>query len=438
MKFSKHNIFGKLADSENYFILNSLSRNADILTPDKAAEVIKGEYSDMEEYAAKGYLSDESDENRRYKLAYLDFIEERENSEIQIFFVPGYECNFACSYCYQDGYAPEKAPLTEHAVDAFFAYIEREFIGRKKYITIFGGEPLLPGDKNRNDLRMIIEKASMKKTDLAVVTNGYNLVDYMNILSEGNIREIQVTLDGTREVHDGRRYMKNRGETFDRIVAGIDESLRNGFPINLRMVIDRENIDNLPDFASFAISKGWTQNPLFKTQIGRNYELHHCMAGNKKLFERVELYEKLYKLINEHPHILEFHRPLFSVSKFLFDNGELPHPLFDSCPACKSEWAFDYTGKIYSCTATVGKSGEELGTFFPEVTSRDDIISTWQQRDVTCIPECRECESQLLCGGGCGAVAKNKTGKILSSDCRPVKSLLEMGLSLYFNKGVNQ
>ena len=64
--------------------------------------------------------------------------------------MPRYECNFACSYCYQDEYAPEKAQLTEDMVDAFFNYIEREFgMDRKKYITIFGGEPLLPGEKYR-------------------------------------------------------------------------------------------------------------------------------------------------------------------------------------------------------------------------------------------------------------------------------------------------
>ena len=73
------------------------------------------------------------------------------------------------------------------------------------------------------------------------------------------------------------------------------------------------------------------------------------------------------RLIRQHPAILQFHKPAYSVSKFLFENGELPDPLFDSCPGCKTEWAFDYTGRIYSCTATVGKPGEELGTFYPEV-----------------------------------------------------------------------
>ena len=56
------------------------------------------------------------------------------------------------------------------------------------------------------------------------------------------------------------------------------------------------------------------------------------MAGNQRLFERAELYEKIYELVKEHPLILEFHKPLFSVSKFLFENGELPRPVIRLMP----------------------------------------------------------------------------------------------------------
>ena len=144
------------------------------------------------------------------------------------------------------------------------------------------------------------------------------------------------------------------------------------------MVIDKENIDNLSDLARFAIDKGWTRSAHFKTQIGRNYELHHCQSSPDKLFDRISLYESIYELTKNHPHILQFYKPAYSVSKFLSENGELPDPLFDSCPACKTEWAFDYTGKIYSCTATVGKSDESLGTFYPGITRKEDIIEQWE------------------------------------------------------------
>jgi uncharacterized protein len=435
VSFSKYNIFGKLRDSENYFIINPLTKNADILTPAKAAEILDKNYSDVDEYTSKGYLIDGAEEERLYKLGYLDFLDEREANEIQIFFVPWYDCNFSCSYCYQEGYSCEHKPLTEEVINAFFDYIAREFSDRKKYITIFGGEPLLSGTGARARIERIITRAAAEKIAVAVVTNGYNLADYLDVLSMGIIREIQVTLDGPRVVHDARRHLKGGGPTFDRVVAGIDGALVRGFPVNLRMVIDRDNIDDLPALASFAIEKGWTKNPLFKTQIGRNYELHRCQANNTRLFERAGLYETLYEIIQKHPHFLEFHRPAYSVSRFLFDNGELPVPLYDSCPGCKSEWAFDYTGRIYPCTATVGKDGEEVGTFYPSVTRKDDIIEEWESRDVTTIPECAGCGLQLACGGGCGSAAKNRTGKLHAPDCRPVQPLLEMGISLYFNKG---
>ena len=200
------------------------------------------------------------------------------------------------------------------------------------------------------------------------------------------------------------------------------------------MVIDKENMNNLPELAQFAIDKGWSKSPYFKTQIGRNYELHHCQSAPDKLFSRVSLYESLYELIKQYPHIIEFYKPAYSISKFLSENGELPDPLFDSCPACKTEWAFDYTGTIYSCTATVGKADESLGTFYPEVSKKEDAINAWESRDVTAIEECKSCNLQLACGGGCGSVAKNRTGNACTSDCRPVKDLISLGIASYIEK----
>jgi uncharacterized protein len=193
---------------------------------------------------------------------------------------------------------------------------------------------------------------------------------------------------------------------FNQIVSGIDACLQNKITVNLRMVIDKENIGNLPDIARFAIEKGWTKSLYFKTQIGRNYELHHCQSSPDKLFSRVSLFETIFNLTKQYPHILEFYKPAYSVAKFLSENGSLPDPLFDSCPACKTEWAFDYTGQIYSCTATVGKSDESLGSFYPTLTKNQEKIDQWESRDVTSIPECKECNLQLACGGGCGSVAK--------------------------------
>ncbi len=434
MELSKHNIISGIKDSENYFIVNLLSGNADILTAEKAMELMNGKHNGDELLLEKGYVVDAKKEEALFRKKYLDFIDSRETDEVQLFFVPNYSCNFSCSYCYQDEYSNPEVELTEEKIDAFYNYIDTRFLNRRKYITLFGGEPLLSGEKHKNLLKYFLKQATERELDIAIVTNGYNLAGYMEILKEARIREIQVTLDGTREVHDIRRPLKNKKGTFDRIVEGIDIALQNEMPVNLRMVVDKDNIGNLPELAGFAVSKGWTENPLFKTQLGRNYELHHCQLDNQQLFSRVELYEEIYELLKVHPEIGEFHKPAFSVSKFLFEEGELPGPLFDSCPGTKTEWAFDYTGNIYSCTATVGKKGESLGIFYPEIKLREQLIEEWENRDVLSIEKCRDCSLQLACGGGCASIAKNTRGNVNDPDCRPVKELLELGIAWYFNE----
>ena len=429
-------------NSENHFILNLLTGNADILGIEEKRKIKAlsegGPISDDNfsgELIAKGYLSEEAEEDRLYREKYLDFLDSRSKDEIQLFFVTNYSCNFACVYCYQDQYNNPHKEVNNDVIDSFFSYVRKEFSGRKKYVTVFGGEPLLNNPNQKRSIEYMLKKAEEEDLQVSFVTNGYNLKDYVNIFRNKNIREIQVTLDGIESVHDSRRFLKSGGGTFVTIVKGIDECLKNGITVNLRMVIDKENIDNLPDIARFAINKGWTKSPHFKTQLGRNYELHHCQSAPDKLFTRVSLYESIYNLTKQHPHILEFYKPAYSVAKFLSESGTLPDPLFDSCPACKTEWAFDYTGQIYSCTATVGKTDESLGSFYPLVKIDQDKINQWEGRDVTSIPECKGCSLQLACGGGCGSVAKNRTGSVCSSDCRPVTELLELGFSEYFERG---
>jgi len=440
MIYSKHNIFSKIKESDNYFIVNLLNGSADILNPAEGGLVqdfqdgktIPAEFH--ENLTKQGYLVDAKEEERLYRSKYLDFVDTRDDDEIQLFFVPNYSCNFACTYCYQDEYTTAKQGLTNEVIDAFYSYVKTEFAGRKKYLTVFGGEPLLNSPKQKEMISHLLMQANDSNLEVCFVTNGYSLVDYVDILKTASIREIQVTLDGKGSVHDKRRFLKGGGATFDQIVDGIDACLLNGLPVNLRMVLDKENISGLPEMAQFAIDKGWTKSEFFKTQIGRNYELHHCQATSEKLFSRISLYETIYEQVKQHPYILEFYKPAYSISKFLSENGELPDPLYDACPACKTEWAFDYTGHIFSCTATVGKEDESLGTFYPKISRKEELISAWENRDVTSIPECISCNMQLACGGGCGSVAKNRTGSVCSTDCRPVKELLELGFSAYFEK----
>ena len=229
MEYSKHNIFSKIADSDNYFIVNPLSGQADILEPEEAQKYINNSITDHKAYIDKGYLVDQKEEEKLFKQKYLDFIDERDSDEVQLFFTPWYTCNFNCSYCFQDEYTNPNDNVSNDVINAFFAFVDKQFATRKKYITIFGGEPLLNSPGKKETIKRIIELANHHQLDLAFVTNGYFLEDYIDLLKTAKIREIQVTMDGPQSVHDARRMLRGGAGSFEKIARGVDLLLEIGY-----------------------------------------------------------------------------------------------------------------------------------------------------------------------------------------------------------------
>lgn len=439
MRVSKFNIVEQVAEQpDQVFVINLLSREADILTTDEADSLLKKQVPTdpklLTIFKKKGYVVEPDKEDTHWREMYLKFLNARRQGEVQVFFVPTYACNFACEYCYQDEYQTSTQPLNPDLIDSFFKALVTQFSGTPYYITLFGGEPLLSGKEYRASLALFFDRVRESKLSLAVVTNGYYLSEFVPTFKTLNMREVQVTLDGPPQIHDQRRRKKDGGSSFTQIAQGIQDCLDAGIQVNLRVVVDKQNLPFLPELADFAEKQGWVDHPLFKTQLGRNYELHHCQAQRNQLYDRLNLYEDLYQLLKTNPILGKFHRPAFSIARFLFEHGELPDPLFDSCPGCKTEWAYDVQGKIFACTAMVGKPGEDIGHFYPEFNLDENQVWDWDERDLLSIPGCRDCDVSLACGGGCAAVAKTKHGTLHAPDCRPVKELLALGIAHYQEK----
>lgn len=435
---SRHNILAQIADSDAWYVANLLSGHSDILTAAEAALLQQGKGDAR--FEQRGYLVDSAAEEEQYQRAFREWQTGQCCEETQVFFVPWYACNFSCSYCYQTDYHNPTRPLSSQVLDAFFHFVEQELSDRPRYLTLFGGEPLLPGKAARDSVAAFLRRAAERGLETAIVSNGYHLTDYLPLLAGHAIREIQLTLDGPPAVHNQRRAHVQDGPSFERIADGLEQALDQGLAINLRVVLDRSNLDTLPELADLSRERGWSSHPRFKTQLGRSYRLHDCQlqADDDSLFSRAEFVQALYRVYRDNPQLADFHRPAFSVARHLREQGELPAPLFDACPACKTEWALDYTGQVYSCTATVGKQGEALGRFFPELRLDAGRIAHWQQRDVTTLAACQNCAQQLACGGGCAALASNQQGEIMNPDCRPVRESLALGMAHYFKQEIAQ
>jgi uncharacterized protein len=450
MYYSQYTFHTPESDNPRKLILgNYLSGSIDIVEEDEVEEFLRHvetgnweNYKNLDHLLERGYLfKDESEESMLIGEKHYRFLSEYEKTATQLIFVPTYICNFSCEYCYQVDYQNPKAVLRNDITDKFFSYIDSRFSKEpvKPYITLFGGEPLLGGNEYKKSILYFLENARDKGYGVAIVTNGYELADYIPdfLTRKLNIKEIQVTLDGVQEIHDKRRPVKNSQDnskgTFEKITEGIELALKSGYPINLRAIVDKINMPHLPALAEFTNQKGWLNYPAgqFQTTLGRNYELHFCQTGTP-LYERAEMWSDYVSLAKQHPVLYKYHKPQFHGMRGLYENGELPVPIFDGCPAGKKEWAFDFKGDIYGCTASVGVEKYKLGSFITGDIVNEEQILEWKKRDVFSIPECKTCAVSLSCGGGCGVLAANNSGgKILSPDCRPVKELVALGIDYY-------
>jgi uncharacterized protein len=442
MRLSRSVILAPVPGASRLLLVQPLTGQAALLDADGAAALTRlGDgarlptFLDPQVLREAGFVVESDEEEQSLRAAALsEWAAETEKSPTQLVVVPTFGCNLACTYCYQETFDPSSAGVMRpDVVDAFFEYVDRHHPAESPgpFITLFGGEPLRDTSAHRRLVERFLAGASARDLELAAVTNGHDLEAFVPALATGPVKEVQVTLDGPRAVHDRRRPHASGGGTFDRIVRGIDALLAARVPVNLRVVADRENLDALPQLAALADAKGWLDLPSsrFKTQVGRNYELFGCASRQRRdaLFDRVELWARYVELSEAHPVLRRFHRPRFHGIGHLAETGELPAPNFDACPATKKEWAFGPDGSLYGCTATVGHPAHVLGRFHPEIVHDERAIAAWRERSTLSIPRCRDCALAPVCGGGCGAIAWDREGTPLAPDCRPVTELYGLG-----------
>jgi uncharacterized protein len=388
---------------------------------------------------AARFVVDSDDEDRALLAeAWAAWTDEAERTPVQLIVVPTFGCNLRCTYCYQEVFDPSaRGLIAPEVIDGIFRFVDARFGAEamRPYLTLFGGEPLVDTPAHHDRLRRFLDGAGARGMKVAAVTNGYDLGAFAGELAAGGAREVQVTLDGPEAVHDARRPHASGSGTFARAVEGVDALVAAGVPVNLRVVVDRENIEHLPALARTALERGWLDLPesRFKTQIGRNYELFGCATQQRRdaLFDRVTLWSRFAELAERHPELRRFHLPRFHGIRHLAENGELPVANFDACPAAKKEWAFSPDGGLYGCTATVGNPRYRLGSFWPELRIDEAAVAPWQARNVATIEKCRTCDVATVCGGGCGALADAQGKGIGGPDCRPVKELYGIGARFY-------
>ena len=179
-----------------------------------------------------------------------EMVESFRNDRLHLILLPTEQCNFRCTYCYEDFAIGKMRPEVVQGVKRL---IDRRG-GDLAHLRIswFGGEPMLA----RSVVEEIASHARSLSTagltyDSDMTTNGW-LLDHSAAgrLADLGIRTFQVSLDGPADCHDHTRVRADGRGTFDRVWRNL-LSIRDStldVRVLLRIHLTPANLPSMPAF----------------------------------------------------------------------------------------------------------------------------------------------------------------------------------------------
>ena len=383
----------------------------------------------------RGYLTELTIQEEEDRLAAIATrLHQMASRTPNYIFMPTYDCNLRCFYCFQDHmrtnpqFAPLLRTMTVEMVDRIFAGmvgiearhgLEPSDI-KKRAIGFFGGEPLLR--QSRPIVEYIMKRAlAAGEASLWAVSNATDLDAYRDLLGPGKIGRVQITLDGTPDEHDKRRIYADGSGSYQRIARNITMALELGTQIDIRLNIDRNNIETLPALAAEMMSQGWDKYPNWSAYTAPIHASNE-KTERKSTFTSWGLDKALEELRQVHPDMRIIDRPddaLKNQARGIFATEGLPMHRGQFCGAHSSMYIFDAFGDLYACWERTGDQKIRIGNIEPhgELNLSEFVINAWRSRSVANNAICRQCRYALHCGGGCAVLAEGRRGTLSANFC---------------------
>ena len=167
---------------------------------------------------------------------------------LHLIILPTEQCNFRCTYCYEDFEIGQMKPNTVEAIKKLLA---KRLPGLDHlHLSWFGGEPLM-AKQIVSELNSFAQSGTSEhgvQFLSSMTTNAYGL-DFatFNTMLGLDVRDYQISIDGDEDEHDKTRKLVSGRGSFSRIWNNL-LALRSSpetFKITLRLHVHQKNIDSL-------------------------------------------------------------------------------------------------------------------------------------------------------------------------------------------------
>ncbi|NLC70143.1 MAG: 4Fe-4S cluster-binding domain-containing protein [Desulfuromonadaceae bacterium] len=326
---------------------------------------------------------------------------DRKTSIANLCFILTYHCNLSCSYCYQKSLA-EKTTVSYMSgdfVDRFFTdYYPQLFpkTPRKLFITLFGGEPLLPG--NREGITRVLAYARRRPSiGISVATNATMVPEMADLIGpgRGRIRHIQVTLDGDRQFHDGNRVPASGKPTFDATIAAVRQLIALQAKVSLRLHIHQGKLDSAQNLVAYLEKEKLLGHPQLTVYFSpiNTFDSEQNSPADAELFGR--LFQEVASKTGMPPSNFDF------LGSFLDMQSKKILPKVRFCGAGGDNFLIvDPLGDLYGCYEEAGHRQRRIGILSRGKVRFSQLKESYGRRHLLNLPECLRCSAALLCGGG--------------------------------------
>ncbi len=329
-------------------------------------------------------------------------------------------CNLHCSYCF---YADEMVGRSDLPASRWLTFFDELKALAVRNATLSGGEVFM-----RRDLWKLVDALINARMRYSILTNGTLITEKtLEQFAVGNRRQrlnsIQVSIDGScAAVHDASRG----AGSFEKAVRGLRLLKEAGFPLTVRMTVNRHNVTDIEHTARLLLDDiglaGFSTNDAMAMGAGCAQQKDIGLTSAQRPLAMQALVRAgqmwpgritasagslaLFRMFNEMEHA-----KATGAKATRWNMGTL-----SSCGCMFLKLAVHHDGMIVPCNMLAAAS---LGTI-----GETPIDSIWQDHPLLKemrgrrklrmeeLPGCKDCEWAPFCNGGCPATIFSQTGDL--------------------------